>query len=70
VQTELSMLRRLVRATGADDPITTVRGGYAITVGAGQLDLDEFDSQVRAATSAGDPGQAADSVQVGYRAQV
>ncbi len=58
VQTELSMLRRLVRAAGADDPITTVRGGYAITVGAGLLDLDEFDSQVRAAAAADDPYRA------------
>src|ERR1051326_5586707 len=58
VQTELSMLRRLVRAAGAADPITTVRGGYAITVAAGQLDLAEFDSWVRAATAADDPRQA------------
>src|SRR4051812_23222861 len=55
VQTELAMLRRLVRAAGADDPIRTVRGGYAIPVAAGRLDLEDFDAQVRAAGTAEDP---------------
>ncbi len=60
VQTDLSILRRQIRAVAGADPITTTRSGYRITVGPGDLDLDRFTALLRDARAATDPGMTAE----------
>ncbi len=60
VQTELSILRRHIRASGAPDPVQTRPTGYTIMVAAGALDLDIFTARVTDARNAADPTTAAE----------
>ncbi len=55
VQTDMSILRRLIASAGAGDPIQTRPTGYTITLDPGQLDLDEFTARAREARATTDP---------------
>jgi DNA-binding SARP family transcriptional activator len=60
VQTDLSILRRQIRALAGTDPVTTTRSGYQITVGPDDLDLDRFTTLLREARAAPDPATTAE----------
>jgi DNA-binding SARP family transcriptional activator/tetratricopeptide (TPR) repeat protein len=59
VQTDLSILRRLIRSAGSPDLIRSRPTGYTIELADGQLDLDDFTAKIRAARQAADPAEAA-----------
>jgi DNA-binding SARP family transcriptional activator len=46
VQTDLSLIRRVLRATGGTDPIATRATGYLLEAADGQLDTDQFTAAV------------------------
>ncbi len=58
VQTDLSILRRLLRSAGAGDVIRTRSAGYSIHLADGELDLDEFTASTRKAWATADPSTA------------
>jgi DNA-binding SARP family transcriptional activator/tetratricopeptide (TPR) repeat protein len=55
IQTDLSILRRLIRSAGCPDTIRSRPTGYTIELASGQLDLDDFTAGIRAARAAADP---------------
>src|SRR5690349_2840793 len=42
VQTDISIIRRVLRSATGTDPIATRAAGYALDVGDGRLDTEEF----------------------------
>ncbi len=58
VQTDLSILRRLLRSAGAPDIIRTRPAGYSVHLADGDLDLDEFTASTREARATADPATA------------
>jgi DNA-binding SARP family transcriptional activator len=55
VQTDLSIVRRALRAADLRDPVTTRPSGYVITCEPGQVDLDEFGRRSQHALAMTDP---------------
>ncbi|MFI8963054.1 tetratricopeptide repeat protein [Streptomyces sp. NPDC053493] len=62
IQTTIAAIRRMLRASGAEQMLTTHSAGYKITPETGQLDLDEFTSLTAATQAAGDQRATADQL--------
>ncbi|MFD7404232.1 tetratricopeptide repeat protein [Streptomyces sp. NPDC059866] len=63
IQTTIAAIRRMLRASGADQMLATRPAGYMITLEPGQLDLDEFTVLIaKAQAVSGDQQDAADQI--------
>jgi DNA-binding SARP family transcriptional activator/tetratricopeptide (TPR) repeat protein len=63
IQTTIAAIRRMLRASGADQMLATRPAGYVIIPEPGQLDLDEFASVIaKAQATSGDPRDTADQI--------
>ncbi|WP_433412793.1 BTAD domain-containing putative transcriptional regulator [Microtetraspora malaysiensis] len=63
IQTTIAAIRRILRASGADQMLATHPAGYMITPAPGQLDLDEFTNLIaKAQATSSDPQDTADQI--------
>ncbi|MFI6739206.1 tetratricopeptide repeat protein [Nonomuraea sp. NPDC050451] len=63
IQTTIAAIRRMLRASGADQMLATRPAGYMITLEPGQLDLDEFTVLIaKAQAASGDQQDVADQI--------